>query len=96
MCLTIGIPSRAAAQGNLYGVAADTNAYAKFTAAARTYTYSFVNDDGSPITGGSGTLAYGAAIPKPAADPVKSGDAQYSYAFAGYAGYTDGMTISAT
>ncbi len=58
---------------------------------ARTYTYTFKNADGSVFD--TGVIPYGTAIPLPEGEPEKANDEKFTYAFAGWAGYSEGMTI---
>ena len=60
---------------------------------ARTYTYTFKNADGSVFD--TGVIPYGTAIPLPEGEPEKANDEKFTYAFAGWAGYSEGMTIEA-
>ncbi len=70
----------------------DDNAFeAEFSEKVRTYTVTFRNYDGSVVF--SGTLGYGSVITAPA-NPSKPSDVQYDYIFAGWEGYTEGMTVS--
>ena len=57
---------------------------------AKEFTYTFMN--GTEIVA-SGKLTYGETITLPSA-PTKDADAQYTYTFKGWTGYTDGMTIA--
>ena len=58
---------------------------------ARTYTYTFKNADGSVFD--TGVIPYGTAIPLPEGEPEKANDEKFTYAFAGWAGYSEGMAI---
>ena len=62
-----------------------------FTEKLRTYTYTFKNADGSVFD--TGVIPYGTAIPLPEGEPEKANDEKFTYAFAGWAGYSEGMTI---
>ncbi len=64
---------------------------AEFSEKVRTYTVTFRNYDGSVVF--SGTLGYGSVITAPA-DPSKPSDVQYDYIFAGWEGYSEGMTVN--
>ena len=57
-----------------------------------TYTITFKNEDGTVYN--SYSKNYGEEITLPAINPTKSATAQYTYTFAGWTGYTDGMTVS--
>ena len=65
---------------------------AKFKAVTNEYTYKFLNEDGSVYK--ETTAPYGTAITLPATNPVKENTAQYTYTFAGWDGFTDGMTVT--
>ena len=56
------------------------------------YTYTFLNGDGSVLT--QKTIKSGEKIVLPQDAPDKENTAQYSYTFAGWEGYVDGMTIT--
>lgn len=73
-------------------ITANTSVYASYIATAKGYTYRFLNEDGTLLS--SGTLQYNEAIPAPA-NPTKPSDAQYSYSFTGFSGYTANMPITA-
>ena len=72
-------------------VTKDVIIVAKFIESVRQYTVTFKNEDGSVIS--SSEIAYGTVITAPTA-PTKEADAQYTYTFAGWSGYTDGMTVT--
>lgn len=55
------------------------------------YTYRFENEDGTEIK--TVTADYGSIIEVPR-NPQKEATAQYSYEFAGWNGYTNGMTLT--
>lgn len=59
---------------------------------AQALTYQFLNYDDSVFA--EGQLRAGDVIPLPAGTPVRPADAVYYYAFAGWDGYSEGMTIS--
>ena len=64
---------------------------AKYTSTINKYTYKFVDANGNVIS--ENTVDYGTTITMPDAQPQKPATQQYSYTFAGWDGYTDGMTI---
>ena len=68
--------------------AANVTLYAHYEKA---YTYTFRNHDGTVLA--SGDLAAGSAIPAPSVIPAKAADSTYYYTFAGWEGYTSGMTM---
>ena len=63
----------------LAAVTGDATYTATFTQAARTYTVTFVNEDGTQLQ--SGEVAYGETPEYNGATPTKAATAQYSYAF---------------
>ena len=65
---------------------------AKYDATVNKYTYTFYDEDGTTVLG-SATVDYGTVIAAPTA-PTKAATAQYSYTFAGFEGYTAGMTLT--
>ena len=67
----------------------DHTLYAHYT---QLYSYVFYNYDGSVVA--SGRLLPGEAIPVPEQNPVRPSENGSYYEFAGWSGYTDGMTIS--
>lgn len=71
-------------------IAGDVIFEAEFEAVAKRFTYTFVVEGQTVLTG---TLGYGEKILLPE-DPMKKGDSEYSYIFKGWKGYTDGMTIT--
>lgn len=64
---------------------------AVFTAQLRRFTFTFVNDDGTPIA--SQTADYGTAIPLPAS-PTKPYDGKYQYTFSHWEGYGKNQTLT--
>ena len=70
---------------------------ATYSATIRSYTITFVNEDGSEIS--STKVAYG-KLPTTPEDPTKTSTAQYTYAFAGWdkeiVNVTDAATYTAT
>ena len=64
---------------------------ASFSATVRKYAVTFKNEDGQVVS--SSNVAWGSAIALPTA-PTKEPTAEYTYAFAGWTGYTEGMTVS--
>ena len=66
----------------------NTEVYTKY--AINQYTYKFLGEDGSVIK--EATADYGTVI-QPPEPPHKEGDVQYSYVFAGWNGYSAGMTV---
>ena len=73
--------------GNTVAAAANTVVYAHYS---RTYTYTFLNGDGSVLV--TGQLPSGSVIPAPSQTPTRSSDSQYYYTFTGWSGYTSGST----
>lgn len=71
-------------------IAADRTLYAHYEKA---YTYAFRNYDGTTLA--SGELAAGQVIPAPKHTPTRPADGVNYYTFLGWAGYSEGMTISA-
>jgi len=69
---------------------ADLTFTATYTAKKRYYPVVFLDDDG--IVYKEVWLSYGSLITPPDATPSKS-DEKYNYTFAGYQGYTEGMTV---
>ena len=67
---------------------------AKYDATVNKYTYTFYDEDGTTVLG-SATVDYGTVIAAPTA-PTKAATAQYTYTFAGFEGYTAGMTLTET
>lgn len=65
---------------------------AKYIASVNQYSYHFIDEDGTILK--EGTINYGAEIIPPE-NPTKDSTPQYSYTFAGWVGYTEGMTQSA-
>lgn len=63
-----------------------------YTAVINQYSYRFVDEDGSIIA--ENTVDYDSVIEAPA-DPEKSATQQYTYTFAGWDGYTEGITQKA-
>ncbi len=63
-----------------------------FTETINKYTYRFENEDGTLIT--SGTEDYGFSIALPSETPQKPSTAKYTYTFAGWDGYSEGMTLT--
>lgn len=57
------------------------------------YAVRFLNEDGSVFF--TSELSYGAAILPPADSPVKASTDTFEYAFKGWTGYEDGMTVPA-
>lgn len=57
------------------------------------YTNKFVNDDGTVIQ--ESTVDYGTTISAPDVIPSKPADDQYTYTFAGWDGFSEGMTQQA-
>lgn len=64
---------------------------AAFTSKLRTFTYTFLDDDGTPIV--TQTADYGTAIPLPAS-PTKPSDSQYRYTFSHWEGYGKNQTLT--
>ena len=62
-----------------------------FTETLNRYTYKFTDDDGTLIF--EATADYGTEIKAPESIS-KPATQQYAYSFAGWEGYTDGMTVS--
>lgn len=69
--------------------AANQTVYAHYVKA---YTYAFQNYDGANLA--AGQLAAGAVIPAPKGTPTRPADDTHYYTFAGWEGYSEGMTIS--
>ena len=67
---------------DLSNVVADRDVYATYTSSYREYTVNFVDEDGNDISTKS-DYHYGDAIILPA-EPIKNGNAQYSYVFIGW------------
>ncbi len=65
---------------------------ATYTATVNKYTYTFLDEDGVTVLG-TATVDYGTVITAPNS-PTKQGNAQYSYTFQGWGGYTEGMTLT--
>ncbi|MBQ4086908.1 MAG: leucine-rich repeat protein [Clostridia bacterium] len=55
-------------------------------------TYKFVKEDGTTVL--ESTVPYGTVLEEIPAGPAKEGNQQYTYAFAGWEGYTDGLVIT--
>lgn len=58
----------------------------------KTYTYTFLNYDGSVFA--SGQLPVGSVIPLPEQTPARPADSTHYYTFTGWEGYTAELTIS--
>ena len=71
---------------------ADVEFIATFSDNVNSYTVTFKNEDGSAFS--SESFAYGALIALPEAEPTKDATAQYTYTFAGWAGYQEGATVT--
>ena len=63
-----------------------------FSKTTNKYSYKFVDEDGTVLK--EGTVDYGTVITPPA-NPSKEANAQYTYAFKGWKGYTEGITQQA-
>ena len=72
-------------------VTSDLTLTAGYTSTVRQYSVTFKNEDGSIYE--TINLDYGAQIVLPSTNPTKSATAQYTYTFAGWSGYTAGMTV---
>ena len=68
--------------------AEDLYFYATYSASVNQYTYKFVDEDGTVLK--EKTVNYNTLITPPSS-PSKAPDAQYTYTFAGWDGYTTGM-----
>ncbi len=66
--------------------------YTTPSAPTETYTYTFFDEDGTTVLKQK-TAEKGASIVPPA-NPTKPSDAQYTYTFAGWEGFTAGMTLT--
>jgi len=62
-----------------------------FTSVTNKYTYKFLNENGTVLK--EEIIEYGSVITLPE-NPVKEPTAQYTYTFAGWDGYTEGMTLT--
>ncbi len=71
-------------------VTGDVTFTAKFNSILNKYTVKFVNDDTAVY---EEKLDYGTKIVAPTEIPTKESDAEYSYTFVGWSGYTEGMTV---
>ena len=69
----------------------DVTFTAKYDSLINRYTYKFVNEDGTVLL--EKTEDYGTKIELPQ-PPSKPSDAQYTYSFAGWEGYSEGMTVT--
>ena len=72
-------------------VKGDVTFTAAYTFSIRSYFVVFVDYDGTELS--SDILEYGSVIVAPEG-PVRAEDAQYTYGFSGWKGYTEGMTVS--
>ena len=72
-------------------VTSDVTFTAKYTRVTNKYTYIFYDEDGTTVLKKT-TAEYGTTIKAPA-NPTKEGTAKYTYTFAGFDGFTNGMTL---
>ncbi len=73
-------------------VTGDATFTAQYDAILNKYTYTFVNEDGTILK--QTTAEYGTAIVTPTEKPIKPATVKYSYTFAGFEGYTNGMVVT--
>ncbi|MBR5218388.1 MAG: leucine-rich repeat protein [Clostridia bacterium] len=89
-CITYNLTA-----GNTYYIAMSTGEVtADFNMHIRTNLciYRFVNDDGTVVI--ENNAPFGSVLLSAPAGPVKPATQQYAYTFAGWEGYTDGITIT--
>jgi len=65
---------------------------ASYKATVNKYTYKFVDENGATVA--SETVDYGTAIVSPPTDLSKPATQQYTYTFAGWEGYSEGMRVT--